>query len=225
MKFSELKIGQEFGTDIDLDEYTPSFYKVSETEAYQTAGISSGTRETFDPDTEIYPDEVIRKLHDQPTEIEFAAVLMLKHADISHPGLMMWVQALTADPNEMRSLNTYIQSDPQLVEDLVAEGFVREERVGWIGPILDHKPKGYRPDDPKENLDVQLDRAAAILGFALQQYRTAGRPENGWSATIWGSGPLLRTDESLAKAVAQFYLTTPNALRRYANQVRQGGIQ
>lgn len=219
MKFSELKIGQEFGTDIDLDEYTPYYYKVSETEAYQTAGRPSGARQTFSPDAEVYSGDM-RRLNDQPTEIEFAAVLMLKHANISHPGLMMWVQALTADPNEMRSLNTYIQSDPQLVEDLVAEGFVREERVGWIGPILDHKPKGYRPDDPKENLDVQLDRAAAMLGFALQQYRTAGRPENGWSATIWGSGPLLRTDESLATAVAQFYLTTTNALRRYANQVR-----
>lgn len=222
MKFSELKIGQEFDLGLDLDEYTPSFYKVSETDAYQTAGISSGTRETFDPDTEIYPDEVIRKLHDQPTEIEIAAMMLLKHAPITHTGLMVWTYALIENPNEMRNLDTFIDDDPKLVKDLTDEGFVRGDHfAGVYSAIVDCKPKGVYPTDPRENRWAHYDRAAAKLGFALECYRLAGRPEEGWDVSVWGmGGPLLKTVGNLATAIVQYHLEVVGAMRSYTNYLK-----
>lgn len=148
-------------------------------------------------------------VHDRPTEIERAAVTLLLQSRPNNPLLGLWIQALAADPDERRDIETLVFESPDGRE------YVRQ---GWVGPkteydrdnrafgaILDHQPRGHYERGEDRYWAIQ-DSVIARLAWAVVYYRQAGRPDGDQTHTIQGmGGPLLSVATSLAAAVAEYH--------------------
>lgn len=217
--FGSLHVGQHFDLGVDADGYEPVYYKLSDSEAYQTHGRGAGSRELFAPDVEVYAGNMVTALHDHVTEIERVAITLLCHYNTQHPGLRQWVLALGENPDERRSLDRYIWDETIAFDDhteplrayLVSEGYVVWRRE-WdrdhsaFSAILDHKPKGEHETGNEARALLRMDDALLRLADALVEYRVAGRPEGDQTHEILGMGsPIAIVSTSLAAAVVEFH--------------------
>lgn len=215
--FAALAIGQKFDLGIDADGYEPYYYKLSATEAYQISGGPHGGRgrETFEPDAVVFTDGEIVAIHAQPTEVERAAFTVMLNENgkplSDHPALNLWVIAMATDADEVRDLDTYIYETADL------RAFCQEN--GWIAPsdrydskrstflaILNHKPRGARPETAEQERWRSYEDATLRLADAIRTYRYAGRPDGDQEHTIMGMGaPMARVSTSLAAAIGEYH--------------------
>jgi hypothetical protein len=227
--FGELKIGERFEiVELDGLDDPPYFYKISETEGFEES--RGHGRETVKPDEPVRTWSELVTLHDKPTEIERAALTMLLQRNHDHVGLRYYIHALASDANEARNLDCYIweavvateydeNEDGERVpvkfqplrEICVEFGYVCWEKE-WdhdqdaFGAILDHKGRGAYAETREGHWMALCDDAAARLADAIQNYRSAGRPDGDQTHTIMGMGaPLLSVTTSLAAAVAEYH--------------------
>lgn len=224
-QFTNLKIGDRFHYNTDADGHEPYLYKVSDTEAYVEHGSGSGQRETIAPETDVWAWSEQVTLHNAPTEIERAAITILMSSRghsprADHVGLREYIRALAQNPNEMKSLDTYIWETTATLDD--GREFRLQQlcqQTGYecwqkqydrdhnaFGAILDHEPRGRKPATGEERRLALIDDAAARLSSAIADYRLAGRPAGDQTHTVSGMGtPLLNVTTSLAAAVAEYH--------------------
>lgn len=232
--FAELDIGQRFHYNIDANGHEPYLYKINDSEAYVERGSHSGLREVVEPGADVWTWSEPIILNNYITEIERAAITLLfgsgGNPRCDHPGLSEYIRALAADPDEIRTPDQFI-----FEADAITEWDVSDENeiipletrplrdvcqeagfVCWtsewdrdnsaFGAILDHKPRGTRPDTKEQRYLVAVTDAAARLAYSIRDYRIAGRPVGDQTHTIMGMGaPLLNVTTSLAAAIAEYH--------------------
>jgi hypothetical protein len=229
--FEELAIGDQFDLGIDADGFEPFYYKLNDTEAYQHSGRGAGSRESFKSDDVVHRNSLPGKtIYSHVTEVERVALTLLGKARPWHAGLVFWVKALCANPDERRDLDTFIWDAKICLTEggderadlrtlCMLEGFVVEHEryvlgeVSAFAAICDHKPRGIYPVSADDKMRSRIDRAVLLLAQALIDYRMAGRPDGDQSFTIQGLGaPLAMVHTSLAAAVVEYHEAYANAL-------------
>lgn len=221
VRFHKIPIGAEFELGIDADGYEPFYYKVSESEAYQTHGNGQGLRHTFDPDDLFYLTGKMVQISQTVTEVERVAITLLHNARVvDHPGLSTWVEAMGTNANEMRHLDDYLLETNTQINDVDVSWAEALRRAGFIVPTKEFdrdnstwsaifdKSVYLNQDDIDEETDywAEWNKIILLLADALRDYRVAGRPSGNQTHKIHGmGGPLLNIQTSLAAAIAEYH--------------------
>jgi hypothetical protein len=210
----------------------PDDAEFSYTKRRQYARVNeTGIFVTIPDETEIRPFGPEPVLHDQPTEIERAAVTLLCDANPRHPGLTHWIQALANDPDEFRMIDEYLLETPceyapgrTLADVLRGDGWrMPKERYdrdfSLFCQLLQHhglRDQEVEPgtESPTHLLVARLDDAATRLAGALVDYREMGRPDGDQEHHIAGVGKCVTT--SLAAAVVEYHERAVRAWSSYA---------
>lgn len=163
-----------------------------------------------------------------PTEIERAAITMLVDAQVNHPALWSWIQAMAKDPDECRHLGNYIIDESVTIEFDGRTMPLAEccRSMGYVTPtkqwdrdndiaaaIQDKEPKGKKPETKIERDMARRDRIIYHLAMAVAMYRDDARPTGDQSHNIMGlGGPIARITTSLAAAVVEYHKAMVNVV-------------
>lgn len=241
VKFSELNLGDGFDLDIDADGHEPYFYKVSDTEGYQTHGThGQGLRHTFKPDDLVSPNKFGAEVNIDPTDIERVAIGILAHSHVViSKAMSYWIEALGKNPDEMRHLDDYLletvipNGHLPLAEAFGQEGYTMptepydRDNSAWCAifdaePFRDGNAEVYRRLGKLEAQDSLNDeKALLLLADAVRDYRVRGRV-NSSSNTIMGTGsPLMIVESSLVAQIVEYHQRVLNNHSWYINQLEK----
>lgn len=218
--FGDMERGDVFvcgGGDADR-----RFYKVNDFQAVQ---ISRPTRrhaflDTL-PVTFLVADEHI-ELHDAPTEIERAALLLLyRYTRIHHIALFEWIDQMAQDANECRGLDQFILSQEICVNVGGEEVPLMEamDDMGFIYPrfLHDHirsassaiwrrEQTGEKPALRALRMAYLSDQLALQLGDSVRLYRVQGRPAISKAHRLAAlDSTIINTLSDVTTAVIHFY--------------------
>ena len=218
MKFRELEIGKVFTFAVALlGEHDFRYQKLSDTEVWD---FHYGIR-VMAKDAPVFNVEDGPTLHDTPSEIERAALTMLKDGCPEHPFLNRMAKLMIRDPNEMRELDELARGDTGYTPEQLS----RIAEAGYTIPTSSRLQDGEvamalldENGTPEEF--AEEDRASVILWRAIYEYRQRGRVGGETEATIEGMGsPILRRSTSLAAAVVEYHKRMINYALRYKEEL------